>query len=237
MPCRPPWTIKGSYKLAIKPQGIQAVARDRLFFNRFQYCLRVNLAEASALRGLHSHDSIDRNIEIRRVWRSLGGRTGSEITERTIKNLHRVHDHFFSATNEPFKMTVTGDQIWIYANRLMFLNSFTQLPGVQLPRYTEAVIDRPLDTIRLRDSKYTQRTYLKEQVVSAEQRQRLRDFFNNYQDSIRLCPSLNKWIVYATGRRIFGYYFVDHDDDGWILLLNLMHPGLIRRTVTIVPYK
>jgi hypothetical protein len=37
-------------------------------------------------------------------------------------------------------MTVTGDQIWIYANRLMFLNSFTQLPGVQLPRYTEAVI-------------------------------------------------------------------------------------------------
>jgi hypothetical protein len=99
------------------------------------------------------------------------------------------------------------------------------------------VIDRPLDTIRLRDSKYTQRTYLREQAVSAEQRQRLRDFFNNYQDSIRLCPSLNKWIVYATGRRIFGYYFVDHDDDGWLVLLNLLQPGLVRKTVQIIADK
>jgi len=222
--------------LAIKPLGINAVARDRLFFNRFQYCLRVNLAEASALRGLHSHDAIDRNIEIRRVWRSLGGRTGSEITERKIQNLHRVHDHFLSA-KEPFKMTVTGDQIWIYANSLMFLNSFDHLPGVVWPTYSEAVIDRPLDTIRLRDSKYTRRTYLREQAVTAEQRQRLRDFFNNYQDSIRLCPSLNKWIVYATGRRIFGYYFIDHDDDGWLILLNLLQPGLVRKTVQIIADK
>jgi hypothetical protein len=134
-------------------------------------------------------------------------------------------------------MTVTGDQIWIYANSLMFLNSFTQLPGVVWPAFSEAVIDRPLDTIRLRDSKHTRRTYLKEQAVSAEQRQRLRDFFNNYQDSIRLCPSLNRWIVYATGRRIFGYYFVDHDDDGWLLMLNLVHPGLIRKTMSIMAYK
>jgi len=189
------------------------------------------------LRGLHGHDAIDRSIEIRRVWRSLGNRTDSEITDKHIKNLHRVHDHFFSATNEPFKMTVSGNQIWIYTNNLEFLHSFNQLPGVVWPTYSQAVIDRPLDTIRLKEPKHTQRTYLRDQAITAEQRQRLRDFFNNYHDSIRLSPSLNKWIVYATGRRIFGYYFVDHDDDGWLVLLNLLQPGLVRKTVQIIADK
>jgi hypothetical protein len=229
--------MKESYKLGVKPVGPHLIARDRLFFDRFQYCLRVNLAEASALRGLHGHDAIDRSIEIRRVWRSLGNRTDSEITDKHIKNLHRVHDHFFSATNEPFKMTVSGNQIWIYTNNLEFLHSFNQLPGVVWPTYSQAVIDRPLDTIRLKEPKHTQRTYLRDQAITAEQRQRLRDFFNNYHDSIRLSPSLNKWIVYATGRRIFGYYFVDHDDDGWLVLLNLLQPGLVRKTVQIIADK
>lgn len=215
--------------------GVKPVARDRLFFDQFEYCLRVNLAEASALRGLHGHDVIDRNIEIRRVWRSLGGRTGNEITERTTQDLHRVHDHFFSATNEPFKMTVSGDQIWIYSSSLKFLQSFELLPGVVWPTYSQAVIDRPLDTIRLKNPQHTRRTYLRGQVITVEQRQRLQDFFNNYQDSICLSRSLNKWTVY--GRRIFSYYFVDHDDDGWLVLLNLLHPGLIRKTVEITADK
>ena len=215
---------------------VNPVARDRLFFNQFQYCLRANLEEASALRGLRGHDDIDRNIEIRRVWRSLSNRTNSIITDRHIKNLHGFYDHAVSR-REPFKITVTGNQIWIYANNLKFLANFETLPGVVLARYTEAVIDRPLDTIRLRDPQHTHRTYLREQAITAEQRQRLQDFFNNYHDSIRLSPSLNKWIVYAAGRRIFGYYFVDHDDDGWLVLLNLLQPGLVRKTVQIIADK
>jgi len=43
--------------------------------------------------------------------------------------------------------------------------------------------------------------------------------------------------VYATGRRIFGYYFIDHDDDGWLILLNLLQPGLVRKTVQIIADK
>jgi len=237
--------MKELYKLVINSVArdhmfsaikVNPVARDRLFFNQFQYCLRADLREASALRGLKGHDAIDRSIEIRRVWRSLGNRTNSIITDRHIKNLHGFYDHAMSA-QEPFKMTVTGDQVWIYANNLKFLTNFDTLPGVVLSRYTEAVIDRPLDTIRLRDPQHTHRTYLREQAITAEQRQRLQDFFNNYHDSIRLSPSLNKWIVYAAGRRIFGYYFVDHDDDGWLVLLNLLQPGLVRKTVQIIADK
>lgn len=237
MQYRLPWITKESYKLATKPLALNLINRDRLFFDRFQYCVRVNLNEASVLRGLHGHDIIDRNIEIRRVWRALGNRINCEITEATVKNLHRVHDHFFSATSEPFKMAVSGHQMWVYSNSLIFLNSFTTLPGVCLPRYSEAVIDRPVDTVLLKNSRYSHRTYLKEQAITADQRQRLCDFFKNYHDSIRLSPSLDKWIRYGSGRRIFGYYFVDHDDDGWLVLFNLLQPGVTRKTIEIIADK
>ena len=223
------------YKLAIRLSGVAAIPRDRLFFNQFHYGLSFKLDEASALRGLVSHETIDHNIDIRRVWRNLGSRN-SVITEQTVKNLHTAYDHFLSA-KEPFKMTVSNNQIWLYANSLHFLNSFIALPGVSLPRHTEAVVNRPLNTILLKNSKYSRRTYLREQAITTEQRQRLSDFFNNYQDTVRLSPSLNRWIVYQAGRRTFGYYFIDHCDDGCLLMLSLLHPGLIRKTVEIIADK
>jgi len=223
------------YKLAIKLSGVAAIPRDRLFFNQFHYGLSFKLDEASALRGLVSHETIDHNIDIRRVWRNLGSRN-SVITEQTVKNLHTAYDHFLSA-KEPFKMTVSNNQIWMYANSLHFLNSFIALPGVSLPRHTEAVVNRPLNTILLKNSKYSRRTYLREQAITTEQRQRLSDFFSNYQDTVKLSPSLNRWIVYQAGRRTFGYYFIDHCDDGWLLMLSLLHPGLIRKTVEIIADK
>jgi len=212
------------------------VLRDRLFFNRFQYAITFKLEEASALRGLTSHETIDHNIDIRRIWRSLGSSRNNVITEQTIKNLHTAYDHFVSA-QEPFKFTVSSNQIWVYANCLKFLNSFVALPGVHLPRYTEAVIDRPLNTIMLKNSMHSHRSYLKDLSVTAEQRQRLQNFFSNYPDSIRLSPSLNKWLIYNTGRRTFNYFFIDHDNDGWLVMLNLLHPGLVRKTVEIIADK
>jgi len=64
----------------------------------------------------------------------------------------------------------------------------------------------------------------------------LRDFLNNYQDSVRLSPSLTKWLVHPN-RRLYGYFFVDHDDDGWLLMAQLAQPGLIRTTLEILSYK
>ena len=222
--------------MAIKLSGITLIPRDRLFFNQFQYGISFNLDEASALRGLASHEDIDYNIDIRRVWRSLGRGRHNPIGEQTVKNLHTVYDHFLSA-KDPFKFTVSNNQIWLYSNSLEFLNSFVCLPGVNLPKYTEAAINRPLNTILLKNSKYSRRTYLREQAITTEQRQRLADFFSNYQDTVRLSPGLNRWIVYNAGRRTFGYYFIDHDDDGWLLMLSLLHPGLIRKTVEIIADK
>ena len=224
--------MKELYKLVIN-----SVSRDRLFFNQFQYCLRTNMEQASALRGLKGHDAIDRSIEIRRIWHSLGNRSDTVITDQHTKNLHEFYDHAMSC-QEPFKMTVSGNQVWLYANNLKFLHSFEALPGVDLSRYTEAVVDRPLDTVRLKDPQHTCRTYLRDQSISSEQqRQRLRDFFNNYHDSIQLCPSLKKWVMHDYGRKIFDYYFVDHDDDGWLLMLSLLQPGLIRKTMQIIADK
>jgi len=195
------------------------------------------MIEASALRGLN-HDRIDRIITMRKSFRNFIGCSTVKkppITDEQVLDLHTLCS-FFKQVIEPFKLVLSGDHVWVYAKDWEFLKSVTQSPGVIKPRYTRAVITRPVDTIILKNPQHAQRTYLREQAVSPVQREQLIAFFNNHRDNVRLSPSLVKWLQWPT-RRIYSYFFVDYDHNSWPLMISLVHPGLIRKTVQLLPDK
>ena len=213
------------------------VSRDRLFYDVYEYCVSFGMVEASALRGLNPV-RIDRVITMRRSFRSIitwSSEKKLSITDQHVQDLHTLCLFLLQAA-EPFKLVLSGDRVWVYANCWEFLKTVTQSPGVIRPRYTRATIDRPVDTIVLKNPRHTQRSYFKEQAVSPIQKEQLIAFFNNHRDNVRLSPSLVKWLQWPT-RRIYSYFFVDYDHHSWPLMISLVHPGLIRKTVQLLPDK
>ena len=213
------------------------VSRDRLFYDVYEYCVSFGMIEASALRGLNPV-RIDRVITMRRSFRSIitwSSEKKISITDQHLLDLHMLCS-FLSQAAEPFKMVLSGDRVWVYANCWEFLKKITQSSGVIRPQYSRAVIDRPIDTIVLKNPHHAQRSYFREQAVSALQKEQLIAFFNNHRDNVRLSPSLVKWLQWPT-RRIYSYFFVDYDHHSWPLMISLVHPGLIRKTVQLLPDK
>ena len=232
----PQWIKMGISGSTRRPR-MTRVSRDRLFYDVYEYCVSFGMIEASALRGLNPV-RIDRVITMRRSFRSIitwSSEKKISITDQHLLDLHMLCS-FLSQAAEPFKLVLSGDRVWVYANCWEFLKKITRSSGVIRPQYSRAVIDRPIDTIVLKNPHHAQRSYFREQAVSALQKEQLIAFFNNHRENVRLSPSLVKWLQWPT-RRIYSYFFVDYDHHSWPLMISLVHPGLIRKTVQLLPDK
>jgi hypothetical protein len=226
----------------------KSVIKDRLFYSRFQYCLGFNLDEATCLREL-DHAKIDDLIHRRKQWqevaqqRWINGRQNTtilsrrwkEITANTVTDLHSVADVLLTSTAE-FKLVVSVHQGYVYSNDLALLAKLDDMPELTCKTRTQARVDRPENTIRLKKSNYNFRSYFRTRHLSAQEKQQLVNFLNTQQDFVRTSPAMNQW-VQEPFSRLQDYYFVDHDSQQWLTLISLVSPGLIRKTMQILTDK
>lgn len=221
------------------------VNKDRLFYDRYQYCIGFYLREVSCLRELN-HQHIDIIIERRRQWRQMSigkwqlgtsrnilANKTREIEDDTVVNLHTLTDVLLRSRVD-FKLVTSVCTAWIYTNDLDLLATVDQLDFLLEKTYTEAVITRPKDTIRLRRPKHTRRSYFGSVKLTAEEKTNLKNFFDNQVGHVRTSPSLDDFFGLSF-YRTQDYYFFDYTGDSWLVLLNLIRPGLIRKTVEIIP--
>ena len=224
------------------------VVKDRLFYNQFEYVMGFKLDEVSCLRTL-DHDSIDSMMKRRQEWRELAqhrwlnakqntarlNRVHKPITEQTIGDLHTLAEVLLT-TDKHFKLVVSANQAWVYTNDPELFDCLEQLPILQCKTYSQAVINRPLNTIKLKHSAYSFRSYFKFSKLTTLQKDTLVDFLINQQTQVRLSPSLKIWMEYPFNR-VQDYFFIDYKTASWTTMLALVHPGLIRKTLQIIPAK
>jgi hypothetical protein len=228
------------------------ILKDSYFYNKYRYCITFSLDEASVLKSL-DHDYIDAIIERRKVWREISqqrwARTtqplaGSiphtiltkrhkEITFKTEQNLHDFAELLIK-TSTDFKLVTSVNQGWIYTNTGAFIKKIDSLSYLNNKEYTEAVVSRPKNTIKLKNPVHTHRSYFKSIKLTSNQKQNLINFFNNHAD-IRLGPSFNKWLAGSPYMRTQDYFFIDHMGESWLVLLALIYPGIVRKTLEIIP--
>lgn len=221
------------------------VNKDRLFYDRYQYCIGFYLREVSCLRELN-HQYIDTIIERRRQWRqmSLGKwQIGSsknilanrtrEIEDYTVVNLHTLTDVLLRSRVD-FKLITSVSTAWIYTNDLTLLKTVDSLDFLLEKTYTEAVVTRPKDTIRLRNPRHSNRAYFGSHKLTAEEKTNLKNFFANQLGHVRTSPSLDTFFTLSF-HRTQDYFFFDYTGDSWLVMLNLIRPGLIRKTLAIIP--
>jgi hypothetical protein len=217
------------------------VVKDRLFYDRYEYCFSFTLAEANVLRGLN-HDSIDSRLDQRIEWReialkrwrkTLEGMHWNQITDKVREDLHAVCNAIVDSGSD-CKIAVSHHVGYLYTNDIPLidhLRSFRCLSGMN---YTRAVINRPKNTILLKKSEYQYRSYFYYIKLTAQEKENLRNFFNNQQEHIRTSPSLYQFLNVKPYVRTMDHYFIDYNDEQWLTILALIRPGLIRKTQHIV---
>lgn len=225
------------------------VKKDRLFYDRFEYCMGFHLDEANCLRVL-DHEHVDDMIARRQQWREIAqqrwnqgnrqfgsilSRRHKEITAKTIEDLHAVTEFLITAPEE-FKLIVTINQAYVYTNDTIMINRLDRMPCLNHKSYARALITRPKDTVVLKNPKYQYRSYFKTVNLTAQQKDHLESFLINQANHVRLSPALQKWIDHSF-TRVQDYFFVDHDTQNWLTMLSLVQPGIIRKTMHIMSDK
>jgi len=217
----------------------KTVSKDRLFYDQYQYSASFPLKEANALRQNLCHQSIDRVLERRQAyWSTIPHRQHRVINQDDIDRLHRVCDFLLSVTHEYKLVFYYNHWLTIYTNSLELLEQVDALDYIDVKNHSQVRVDRPRDTIVLKNPKHTKRSYFREFAITNHDKEILVNFFNNQQDYIKISPGLRDWM--KKGRihnYVFDYFFIDYSDDQWLTMLNLVRPGLIRKTVKILQDK
>jgi hypothetical protein len=225
------------------------VRKDRLFYNQFEYCIGFYLEEASCLRYL-DHAQIDDLIERRRHWQEIAQQrwvNGSQahgmifrrryraITKKTVEDLHNVAEQLLNTTAE-YKLVVTTDQGYVYTNSLALIDTLDALPVLIHKSFAQAVIARAKNTVQLKNPQHQFRSYFRLTKLTLQQKDHLMDFLYNQRGHVRVSPALQRWIDQPFNRTQ-DYFFVDHNTESWLTMLNLVQPGIIRKTMHIIPAK
>jgi hypothetical protein len=225
------------------------VKKDRLFYDQFEYCLGFYLDEVSCLRVL-DHAHIDDIIERRKVWREIAqqrwvngrqkhgiiiSRRWKDITEKTSVDLHALAEMLLNAKSE-FKLVVSLNQGYVYSNDLELLDQLDHMPELEYKSYTQAKITRPKNTIKLQNPKHKFRSYFKHVSMNSLEKDQFMDFLHNQRNHVRVSTALQRWID-GPFNRTQDYFFVDHDSESWLTMLSLVSPGIIRKTMHIIPDK
>ena len=154
------------------------------------------------------------------------------ITDQTLNGLLLVAD-VLRSTKEDHRMVLNSDIIRIYTNSTDLLEQLSQLPVAEHQRVTKAVINRPRNTVILKNSPYQHRAYFKCAKITVEQKDNLMAFLENNQEHLRLSPAFAYW-KQMPHTRLREYFFLDLHNDSHLSFLSLVCPGIIRKTVSIL---
>ena len=231
-----------------------SVSKDRLFYDRFEYSVSFGLQEITCLREQdYNLAQISQMVARRREWREIaqqrwtafnkkGGaktilshRYHKEISDQVEKDLHTLASVLHTCAVD-FKLVVSTDYGWIYTNSIDLLDQLSQLPVLTDKVYSRAVITRPKNTLRLKNSIHNFRSYFNKTKLTANEKKILTNFLNNQKEHARISPALTEWCTNSF-YRTQDYFFVDHTDMSWLTMLSLVRSGLIRKTMQIIQAK
>lgn len=214
---------------------------DRLYFDRYRYCLRLDMPWVESVRYL-DHDRIDYLIEMwdthdwyeRKInkggtWKSKRRNT---LTTESKHRLHRLCDWLLEFQGS-VKQQFSKDKAFIYSNDQGELEMLVQDINPKGYLMSEVIIDRPANTVKSRYDGFTVRAYLRSRSMSTQEKQTLVKFISNNKPHIRINVGLERFVT-NNSVRLRDYFFIDLPDRRLLGVLELMVPGTIRKIMDIM---
>lgn len=200
------------------------VPRDRLYYGKWSYCITWNFPFANLLRSLDLK-IMDRAIQWRNSYYKY------KLQQQQRAELYRAVDYLKSIHN-PYRKVVSSNTVWFYTNTP---NDFADIDSIKTGQLVStAVIDvcLPLNTLLRKNPTHKFRTYFQEDRLDPTRGENLKKYFITRANTFKLSPSFDK-MVYSKQLWTFNHYFVDYNDPGDALLIQLVCPGIIRKTMPI----
>ena len=201
--------------------------------------MTARIKESGALRQL-SHKYIDNIISVRRSYllssKSFFRNRLQDITDDTVENLHKFCQ-FLLDTPHKFKLVVEFSTIRLYAESeelfQQLLASDVIMTGV---RHSQVDISRPRDTVLLKNPVHTHRSYFKRAKTTEAEKRAITQLLLNNAETLRASPALKYWTTQTDAwyQWISPHYFVDHSDESCLILLSLIRPHMIKKTIPII---
>jgi len=219
---------------------IESDHRSSLYYDQYEWCVTVNIAEANCLRNLEQK-RFDQAILNAKRWCqeivSYAQLPSERWTYEKEQALREARDCLLAET-EPFKTVVSHNTVSLYTNH-PGLADHLENHEFELRLVRQARLTKPANVVQLRESQYAYRTYFRERRINLEQRNMLANFLNSRRDTLRVSPALDNWV----NGKFIGYvrnhsysrahYFVDHDHPNEGTMLSLVMPGMVRKTMPI----
>lgn len=216
---------------------IHPVETNNLFYGKFNYSVKFFLKEAGVIRGLNV-DKIDKIVRDRNRWRSEN------------RNIYRFHNDLITPDDvvilkkvckllaqhqDSIKFVVSYHTGYIYTNDLGLIDNLSKLDAVGDLRIQQAKQVSPPGTIALKNPKWSHRTYFRCITVSETAKKTLVEYLEG-RENVRLSPGLVYWSKHtnAWNNWVQSHYFIDHNNDGEVLFLNMVVPRITGRTMQIV---
>ncbi|WP_353484920.1 hypothetical protein [Haliscomenobacter sp.] len=200
------------------------------FYLRYAWCMRS-----------FDHEDLDRRLEnyygrYRAGYSSgtysPGTNAPSQADAQQRGDLHNMCD-LLRALPKSCKIMIQYDHVFLYTNQLTTLEHMSQVEYIYRWLVGEAVIAYPKNTVMLQNPVHQYRTFLKSRWWDPDTSARIKKFLLGRQDLFRIprgfCEKLERPGRLATR----DHHFVDHDDPDLLLMLSLVCPGIINKTLPI----
>lgn len=214
---------------------IRQEPRDRLFFDQYQYRMQFYLRYAWCMRS-YDHADLDRRLQnyygrYRGVG-AFGTNAPSTANSQQQADLHNMCD-LLRALPASCKIMIQYDHVFLYTNELNTLKDMSQVAYLDRQLIGQAVVVYPKDTVMLLNPVNQYRTFLKSKWWDLDTSTRVKKFLLGRQDLFRIprafCEKLERPGRLATR----DHHFLDHNDPDLLLMLSLVCPGIINKTLPI----
>jgi len=213
---------------------------DRLFFDRYRWCLNFRMPGIYFLRGLKSEspEALETRIKQRHAqWLVYSEKYRTRAVNFDVDKIIALAK-FLLPHMADSKLTVSQYWGYLYCNDFAVIESVAKEFLVPVRYVKEAVVTRAKNTVMLRHSDYALRSYFRERLTSVDTAKRIQDYLT-CQPDVRISSALSAFFAHGPanyrGSCLFQrYYFFDHNSDATVTLFNLMAPGLIRQTMPVL---
>lgn len=205
--------------------------RGQLYYQEFKYSIRFVFKHLNVIRGLPAVNKIKQIAGFRSQYLKR------QIEQPTVQQLIEISE-FLSNYKYQSKFVVSGSWGYLYINdTAVAAKMYNDLPFVDVVSITEVTASAQPNVLALKSPRYKHRTYFKSKKLTPQQWNTLSDFLKHRPD-IRLGPGFEKCLYDMANTNAWPYlynsFFVDYNDAGELLFLNMAVPGITGRTLNIV---
>ena len=219
---------------------------DRLFFDQYRYCIRAELHWVEACRRMDpdrikhlvtmwdSHSYYHKKINFGGSWHN----NREYFIPEQIEPRLMIANQWFLDHTQDVKLQFFRDKVFIYTNAKEHFDQLADLDVFDSLNITEINLDRPKGTVKARYPGFQVRSYFRSMHITEAQRDSLASFVNTNQQDIRTNIGLERFLNMDSKRIAYftlrDYFFVDLRDERLLSVLELMCPGMVRKTMDII---